>query len=429
MARQPQFTQLHWDFSGKLEDLPSARDKMNLILQDIIEMFWTEARVTDKILTALTASGSALDHGGLSGLADDDHTQYIRVDGTRAFSGAQSMGSNKLTSLAAATVAGDAIRFEQGNKFETIATTSGTNPVADSLTDTLTLTAGANMTVTGNSATDTVTFAVVTSPAHNILSTTHGDTSGSGGEANGDLVQRRAGTWQSLAVGVAQSILVSVGSAPTWTISQYRLFEVETVTANETYTVETGVTALFVELVGGGAGGGGVSGGIGQSAGAGGGGAGGYASEWLTAIAASYVITIGAGGAGGAAGVNNGTAGGTTSFAADLTATGGTGGTAMATGTAGTIVPGGAGGLGASANINSAGGPGGKGIRLTATANGSGEGGSGPWGGGGAAVLSATGIAGRGYGAGGSGAATVGNTNRAGGAGTDGAVRIWKFYG
>ena len=40
-----------------------------------------------------------IDHGGLSGLADDDHTQYILVDGTRAFTGDQSMGSNQLTNV------------------------------------------------------------------------------------------------------------------------------------------------------------------------------------------------------------------------------------------------------------------------------------------------------------------------------------------
>jgi hypothetical protein len=35
-----------------------------------------------------TSSGSAVsDHGALSGLTDDDHTQYILVDGTRAFTG------------------------------------------------------------------------------------------------------------------------------------------------------------------------------------------------------------------------------------------------------------------------------------------------------------------------------------------------------
>ena len=34
--------------------------------------------------------GAQIDHGGLAGLADDDHTQYALIDGTRAFSGVPS---------------------------------------------------------------------------------------------------------------------------------------------------------------------------------------------------------------------------------------------------------------------------------------------------------------------------------------------------
>jgi hypothetical protein len=43
---------------------------------------------------------SQIDHGGLTGLGDDDHTQYILVDGTRAFTGDQSMGDFNLTDVA-----------------------------------------------------------------------------------------------------------------------------------------------------------------------------------------------------------------------------------------------------------------------------------------------------------------------------------------
>jgi hypothetical protein len=43
---------------------------------------------------------SKVDHGALAGLGDDDHTIYIKADGTRAFSGDQSMGSNQLTNVA-----------------------------------------------------------------------------------------------------------------------------------------------------------------------------------------------------------------------------------------------------------------------------------------------------------------------------------------
>jgi hypothetical protein len=54
------------------------------------------------------ASNVSIDHGSISGLGDDDHTQYILVAGTRAFSGNQSMGGNKLTSLGAPTASSDA---------------------------------------------------------------------------------------------------------------------------------------------------------------------------------------------------------------------------------------------------------------------------------------------------------------------------------
>jgi hypothetical protein len=40
-----------------------------------------------------------IDHGSLDGLSDDDHTQYVLADGSRAFTGNQSMGSNLLTSV------------------------------------------------------------------------------------------------------------------------------------------------------------------------------------------------------------------------------------------------------------------------------------------------------------------------------------------
>lgn len=56
---------------------------------------------------------SDIDHGSISGLADDDHTQYILVAGTRAFTGNQSMGSNKITNLAPGTVGTDAVNKSQ----------------------------------------------------------------------------------------------------------------------------------------------------------------------------------------------------------------------------------------------------------------------------------------------------------------------------
>lgn len=56
---------------------------------------------------------SDIDHGSISGLADDDHLQYIRVDGTRAFTGNQSLGGNKITNLGAGTSGTDAVNKSQ----------------------------------------------------------------------------------------------------------------------------------------------------------------------------------------------------------------------------------------------------------------------------------------------------------------------------
>ncbi|QQS65078.1 hypothetical protein IPO96_00760 [Candidatus Saccharibacteria bacterium] len=53
----------------------------------------------------------------------------------------------------------DATGGGAGNSFETIAVSNGTNPVADSSTDTLTLSDGAGITITGNGTTDTLTIA------------------------------------------------------------------------------------------------------------------------------------------------------------------------------------------------------------------------------------------------------------------------------
>lgn len=52
--------------------------------------------------------GDGADHGQLTGLSDDDHTQYILVAGTRAFTGDQSLGGNRVTSLGTPVASDDA---------------------------------------------------------------------------------------------------------------------------------------------------------------------------------------------------------------------------------------------------------------------------------------------------------------------------------
>jgi len=46
------------------------------------------------------SSGSGVtDHGALTGLTDDDHTQYLLVDGSREMSGGLDMGGNSITDI------------------------------------------------------------------------------------------------------------------------------------------------------------------------------------------------------------------------------------------------------------------------------------------------------------------------------------------
>ena len=46
-----------------------------------------------------SAASAVSDHGNLTGLLDDDHPQYLLVNGTRAMSGGLNMGSNNITSV------------------------------------------------------------------------------------------------------------------------------------------------------------------------------------------------------------------------------------------------------------------------------------------------------------------------------------------
>ena len=55
--------------------------------------------------TIVSTSGSVSDHNALSGLSDDDHTQYVLVDGTRAFSGNWTNAGNTIADLGTVTTA------------------------------------------------------------------------------------------------------------------------------------------------------------------------------------------------------------------------------------------------------------------------------------------------------------------------------------
>lgn len=205
-----------------------------------------------------------------------------------------------------------------------------------------------------------------------------------------------------------------------------------------------GTVALDFEIVGGGGGGGGIDGtGTSGATGAGGGGEAGCESRGrldtraLTAVG----LTIGAAGAGGLAGANNGSTGGTSELTwsggankvSSAGGVGGRGGTATTTATinlgGGGATPSTTGSMAAvSGLVQRSGEQGGPGIMPGVAAQTvTGNGGSTSMGSGAPATTTAgAGAAATGYGGGGEGAKATTNdtTNYAGGAGTQGAIRL-----
>jgi len=220
---------------------------------------------------------------------------------------------------------------------------------------------------------------------------------------------------------------------------------VELVTTTEaSRQLYPGTVALDFEIVGGGGGGGGINGiATSGSIGAGGGGQAGSESRGrldtraLTAVG----LTIGAAGAGGLAGANNGSTGGASeltwaSGANKVTSGGGVGGRGADAATTATVNLGGSGGApsttgsmtAVSGLVQRAGEQGGPGIMPGVAAQTvTGNGGSTSMGSGApATTTSGQGAAATGYGGGGEGAKSTANdtTNYAGGAGTQGAIRL-----
>lgn len=60
------------------------------------------------------SGGGVTDHGELSGLSDDDHTQYLHTDGRRGLTGDLDLGNNKLLDVDSIDGDGDYIALEDG---------------------------------------------------------------------------------------------------------------------------------------------------------------------------------------------------------------------------------------------------------------------------------------------------------------------------
>lgn len=203
-----------------------------------------------------------------------------------------------------------------------------------------------------------------------------------------------------IGLGVGRRLTMVSDGASAWRVTAANgpRGEMQVFTSSGTFTVPDGVTRIRVRVVGGGGGGGRGSG----TNAAAGGGAGGYAEGWYDVTPGStYTVTVGAGGAGATSPGSGGSPGGTTSFGALLSATGGSGQSPLEAG--------GSGGSGAGGQVNAGGGDGFDATGGATTMGGAG--GNSVFGGGGRAGTAA-GTNGKAFGAGGGGsygAGTPGN--------------------
>lgn len=69
-----------------------------------------------QLLSGASPAPAVTLHSALTGLGADDHPHYLRADGARALTGDLALGGNRVTGLAAANAAGQAVRFEQAVK-------------------------------------------------------------------------------------------------------------------------------------------------------------------------------------------------------------------------------------------------------------------------------------------------------------------------
>ena len=170
----------------------------------------------DSITVAASGGGSAI-------TVQDEGSALSTAAGTINFVGAgvtaTGTGSTKTITIPGTGTVSEA--------FKTIAVSGSSDIVADSATDTLTLVAGSNMTITQNASTDTITFASSSSSgaaASDILKrfvyTTSGSTTAfSGSDDNSETLSYTAGAVQVYLNGVLQKLTTDYAETNSSTIT------------------------------------------------------------------------------------------------------------------------------------------------------------------------------------------------------------------
>jgi len=166
-------TEIHWiypqvQYNTKAEaiaaDLPTPPPGLELIPQctalvmqegqtDFSNAVWIDVRPLACLFTYDTST-IITEHGALAGLSDDDHPQYLLVDGTRAMSGNLDMNGSEIVSCNAITLANQGLHILDTDAGHDLIIAPGSDLTADR---TLTITTGDSnraITLNGNSTLD-----------------------------------------------------------------------------------------------------------------------------------------------------------------------------------------------------------------------------------------------------------------------------------
>lgn len=367
------------------------------------------------ITGTLNANGTAGSNGQVLTVVSGVPQWAAAATGTITGSGT----SGKHAKFTGASSIGDSLISESGSIVTNTGffkATSGINSDAYIAANT-TLSCGTDLTVGGTAAVATLT---VSANATISGSVQMGDGSADAHTLYGNLTFNAAPT----------AGLIKYGSLNARLYLGRRVFT--TAHTGTAYTPSTGTKAVLIRLVGGGGGGGGTTGGASALAGGAGGGSGAYIEKWIdpaATITSTGTMTIGTAGSGGvAAAGGNGNSTSLNIQGTTYTATGGTGGLGMASGTTGAIAYPGAPAAGSSTADANGGETGTHGIRLSNIACVAGNGGSCQlgWGGNGGQAGNTAGAAARGYGGGGGGSLSS-NLNQTGGNGSAGIIIIEEY--
>lgn len=110
-------TAIHDNESGEISAVAEKVSPLNTDLILIEDSAAGNVKKKVQIGNLPSASGGT-DHGGFSGLADDDHPQYLLADGSRPLSGTWTVGSHNIQFTGSASIkggSGEAIQLGSGN--------------------------------------------------------------------------------------------------------------------------------------------------------------------------------------------------------------------------------------------------------------------------------------------------------------------------